>query len=171
MLTKSPRYYYDYAAIEEPIHPDTLSRSRSAANIHSLYDHRSGKEQNYFRQKNEWGAGTGIKGLTHISAVIADKTSRRKKSVWTVTVGHRRGYHEATFPDDLVKPCILAGCPRDGVVLDPFGGSGTTGLVAKQLGRRPILIELNSDHARMAKDRLGASGGRSGNHPPLHTFP
>jgi DNA modification methylase len=62
--------------------------------------------------------------------------------------------HFATFPPDLIEPCILAGCPEGGTVLDPFGGSGTTGLVADRLGRNAILIELNPEYAAMARRRI-----------------
>lgn len=65
-----------------------------------------------------------------------------------------RGSHFATFPPKLVEPCIKAGCPEDGTVLDPFGGAGTVGLVADRLGRDAILIELNEEYARMARKRI-----------------
>lgn len=154
MLTKGPRYHYDYTAIEEPISPVTVERGQSAILLDRL-SHLSVKEQKYVRQKLNGGT-TGMKGLTHIAAVTADKTTRRKKSVWSITVGHRRGDHEATFPRDLVKPCILAGCPAGGVVLDPFAGSGTTGEVARSLGRRAILVESNENYAVDMRRRIGA---------------
>ncbi|MCY1346674.1 DNA methylase [compost metagenome] len=69
------------------------------------------------------------------------------------TVGFK-GAHFATFPPDLIRPCILAGAPREGLVLDPFGGAGTTGLVAMQEGRRSILCELNPGYADIAQARL-----------------
>jgi DNA modification methylase len=62
--------------------------------------------------------------------------------------------HFATFPPALIEPCILAGCPRDGTVLDPFGGAGTTGLVADRLQRDAILIELNPEYAAIARRRI-----------------
>lgn len=67
--------------------------------------------------------------------------------------------HFATFPPNLIKPCILAGCPVGGLVLDPFGGSGTTGMVALELGRRATLIELNPDYVRMARERTNVTPG------------
>jgi DNA modification methylase len=74
--------------------------------------------------------------------------------VWTVTTKPFKGAHYATFPPDLIEPCILAGCPENGTVLDPFGGSGTTGLVAKRSKRNAILIELNENYVTMAKNRI-----------------
>lgn len=76
--------------------------------------------------------------------------------VWDIATASFSGAHFATFPPALVAPCILAGCPKGGVVLDPFGGAGTTGLVADRLGRDAILIELNPDYAEIARERLAA---------------
>jgi DNA modification methylase len=79
---------------------------------------------------------------------------RNKRSVWTVPAAQFRDAHFATFPADLIVPCILAGCPLGGVVLDPFGGAGTTGLVCDKLGRSAVLIELNPEYAAMAERRI-----------------
>jgi len=80
-----------------------------------------------------------------------------RPSVWTVPVSSYSGAHFATFPPDLIEPCILAGCPAGGTVLDPFGGAGTTGLVAEKHGRNAILCELNPEYAEMAAERIGPS--------------
>lgn len=80
--------------------------------------------------------------------------TRNKRSVWTVATQPFKEAHFATFPPALVEPCILAGCPDNGVVLDPFGGAGTTGLVADRLNRNAILIELNPAYADMARRRI-----------------
>lgn len=79
---------------------------------------------------------------------------RNKRNVWTITTKPCKEAHFATFPKDLVEPCIKAGCPEGGVVLDPFGGSGTTGIVAQSLNRSAILIELNPDYIEIAKKRI-----------------
>lgn len=73
---------------------------------------------------------------------------------WEIAIQGFSGAHFATFPPALVVPCVLAGCPAGGTVLDPFGGAGTTGMVAERFGRDAILIELNHDYARIAQDRL-----------------
>ncbi len=77
-----------------------------------------------------------------------------KRSVWTVASEPFAGAHFATFPTELVKPMVLAGCRAGGTVLDPFAGAGTTLLVAKELGRQAIGIELNAEYCAMARDRL-----------------
>jgi site-specific DNA-methyltransferase (adenine-specific) len=80
---------------------------------------------------------------------------RNKRSVWNVPVKPFKGAHFATFPEDLIQPCVLAGCPKDGYIIDPFGGSGTTGLVAAKNSRNATLIELNPEYGEIAKKRLG----------------
>ena len=75
-------------------------------------------------------------------------------SATTVTTQPFKEAHFATFPPKLIEPCILAGCPEGGTVLDPFGGAGTTGLVASRHSRNAILCELNPQYADMAKSRI-----------------
>jgi DNA modification methylase len=82
-----------------------------------------------------------------------------KRDVFTVTTKPFKGAHFATFPPDLILPCILAGCPVGGTVLDPFAGSGTTGMVALELGRKAILIELNPAYAEMCRQRTNVTHG------------
>ena len=83
----------------------------------------------------------------------AEPEKRNKRSVWTITTKPFKGAHFAVFPPDLIEPCILAGCPKDGVVLDPFMGSGTTGMVAQELGRKWIGCELNPEYINLQKTR------------------
>jgi DNA modification methylase len=77
-----------------------------------------------------------------------------KKSVWTVTTKPFKEAHFATYPEDLIVDCIKAGCPENGIVLDPFMGAGTTGLVARKLNRNYIGIELNPDYIKIAEARI-----------------
>ncbi|MCQ9472305.1 site-specific DNA-methyltransferase [Pseudomonas alliivorans] len=86
-----------------------------------------------------------------------DTATRNKRSVWTVATHAFKKAHFATFPSDLIRPCILAGAPRGGVVLDPFGGAGTTSLVSMQEGRRSIICELNPEYAALARARIDAA--------------
>ncbi|QDP62493.1 MAG: putative modification methylase [Prokaryotic dsDNA virus sp.] len=79
---------------------------------------------------------------------------RNKRSVWSVSSKPFSGAHFATFPPDLIEPCVLAGCPEGGHILDPFGGAGTTALVADRFKRNATLIELNNEYAEIAKNRL-----------------
>jgi DNA modification methylase len=78
---------------------------------------------------------------------------RNIRSVWTIATQPYPGAHFATFPQALVEPCIKAGCPTLGTVLDPFAGSGTVGLVAQRLSRRAVLIDLNADYLGQVMDR------------------
>lgn len=99
----------------------------------------------------EYGATrTGF--LKEEGVLVAD--TRNRRSVWTVTTKPFKGAHFATFPPDLIEPCILAGCPVGGTVLDPFGGAGTTGLVAQRHERNAVLCELNPEYAKMAGERI-----------------
>jgi DNA modification methylase len=80
-------------------------------------------------------------------------TRANRRSVWTIATKPYPGAHFATFPEALVEPCILAGCPENGVVLDPFAGTGTVGVVAQRLSRRALLIDLNPDYLRQCLAR------------------
>lgn len=82
---------------------------------------------------------------------------RNKRSVWSVPTVGFKGAHFATFPPDLIRPCILAGAPRGGVVLDQFGGAGTTSLVSMQEGRSSIICELNPEYAALARARIDSA--------------
>ncbi len=131
LLSKSPRYYFDHEAIKEPA---VCDRKRGPA------EHPDTKSTN----------GNG--GLSRREV----QPLRNRRSVWTVTTKPFKGAHFATFPPDLIEPCVLAGCPEGGTVLDPFGGAGTTGIVARRHGREAILCELNPEYAEMARERIEA---------------
>ena len=98
---------------------------------------------------NTIGAGSSILGSNQGSPF------RTKRSVWTVPTRPYSGAHFAVFPPKLIEPCILAGCPGGGTVLDPFGGSGTTAIVALNNQRRAVLCELSADYIEIAHDRIG----------------
>jgi DNA modification methylase len=103
--------------------------------------------------------GSGTKNNASFDDAMAIMPIKRnKRSVWTVATESYRGAHFATFPRALIQPCILAGCPSGGTVLDPFGGSGTTGQVAESLGRNSILIELNPSYIELQKKRTAQMG-------------
>ena len=85
--------------------------------------------------------------------------TRNKRTVWTITPQPYREAHFATFPPDLVRPCVMAGCPVGGIVLDPFAGSGTTGMVALELGRRTVLCELNPEYVKLINKRTNITEG------------
>mgnify|MGYP003149894867 FL=1 len=90
---------------------------------------------------------------THLDSVVTNE-SKNKRSVWTVTTKPYKEAHFATYPPDLIEPCILAGCPENGNVLDPFGGAGTTALVADRLNRNATIIELNKEYIKIADKRI-----------------
>jgi len=133
LLTKGPRYFYDADAIrEDSLHPDDDRAARSTV------------EQK--RMPTEKVAGIRPGSATY--------PQRNKRSVWTVTTQPFPGAHFATFPPKLIEPCILAGSSRGDLVLDPFNGAGTTGVVALRHDRDYIGIELNPEYAQMARDRI-----------------
>lgn len=87
--------------------------------------------------------------------------TRNRRSVWTIPTHPFPDAHFATFPPDLIRPCILAGCPAGGVVLDPFFGAGTVGVVCVEEGRRYLGVELNPDYVVMAQQRIEAAEAKA----------
>lgn len=168
LLSKSERYYFDQEAISEPASPNTNPRTKmpdgwdTGPGGHGGF-HRHGRERGASRDRQPGvtpksvDRSTGVRANNSFHASTMALVERRnKRSVWTVPTQGFREAHFATFPPALIEPCILAGCPEGGVVLDPFGGAGTTGLVADRLQRNAILIELNPDYAAMAERRIRA---------------
>ena len=131
LLSKNAKYYYDNEAIKTPVKNDWGTRDRTNGKYH-----------------NEGS------GLAPHSGLEKSYETANKRSVWTVATKPYSGAHFATYPPDLIKPCVLAGCPEGGTVLDPFAGSGTTGMVAKQHNRNAVLIELNTDYIKILKQRI-----------------
>ena len=141
LLSKSERYYFDADAIREKALESSKARYKSAFNC---------------GQKELAGCGRGT--VAPNSPGMRKFTGyRNKRSVWSINTAGYRGAHFAVFPEKLVEPCILAGCPRGGIILDPFMGSGTTGVVAKKLGREFIGIDINPDYFMMATKRVAAA--------------
>jgi DNA modification methylase len=161
LLTKSARYAYDFQAMQEPASGTANARRAAHPTGWASHEgshgtiHREGKENT--RTKKMAAAGSGIKYNESFSAATSADvlTMRNKRSVWTVAPTALPEAHFATFPPKLIEPCILAGCPAGGTVLDPFFGAGTTGLVAEQHGRNCIGIELNPAYVLIATRRLG----------------
>ena len=133
LLSKSAKYYYDADAIKEPA--ETEPHGPGWAN--SMSD-RNDRQVDNESNHREW----------------AKDGKRNRRSVWTVTTQPFKEAHFATFPPKLIEPCVLAGCPEGGVILDPFFGAGTTGVVAKQNHRNYIGIELNPKYIEMAQKRI-----------------
>ena len=147
LLTKSKKYYYDWQAVAEPIAPTTAARMKGGRTEKGKY--AAGTPGQNKPQKINQARAKGA----YTDEMILPVRSRR--DVWQINTVSYRGGHFAAFPPKLAETCILAGCPVGGTVLDPFLGSGTTGMVAKQLGRRYIGIELNPEYCTLAKRRIG----------------
>ncbi len=131
LFAKARDYYYDNEAIKEPVKQDWGTRDRSKGKYH-----------------NE---GTGLQ--PH-SGLTKSYTKKNKRSVWTVNKKPYKGAHFATFPAELIEPCIKAGSEVGDIVLDPFMGSGTTAAVAKSLGRDYIGCELHEDYGNLIQKRV-----------------
>jgi len=140
LLSKSERYYYDAEAVKE----------ESAG--------QSGRAADFCREtKEDVAPNQSTKQHRLGRKPTSDNGTRNRRSVWTVATQPYSGAHFATFPPKLIEPCILAGCPVGGTVLDPFGGSGTTAAVSISHGRNAILCELNPEYGELIKERVGAA--------------
>jgi len=178
LLSKGPRYYFDAEEIAEPAIGQTVhdltggghdapgqtahtgSRTgrggRTKAGL-VAYSAKVSADRKALRSDIESRHRSSIPGGQSMQA--EPNGTRNKRSVWTVATQPFKEAHFATYPPELIEPCILAGSPRGGLVLDPFGGAGTTGLVADRLGRDALLIELNPEYAEIARKRLTGDAG------------
>jgi DNA modification methylase len=145
LMAKSERYFYDGDAVREPYNEASLSRyTYQFQGSTSPGRHQPGNTDERYKEHRDGDP---------------NPAGRNKRSVWTITTAPYKEAHFATYPPDLIKPCILAGCPVGGVVLDPFAGSGTTGMVALELGRRAVLIELNAEYVKQCAQRCAVTQG------------
>jgi DNA modification methylase len=142
LLTKSPRYYFDADAVREPsISPEQEAHNQRYAKVYDAHTDRVAVRGEGIQPGNVNNVGIHAR---------PGQGGRNLRSVWTIATEPYPGAHFATFPRKLVEPCVKAGSPADGTVLDPFAGSGTTLLVAQALGRRGIGIDLNPDYLKQA---------------------
>ena len=142
LMSKSERYYFDYEEIQEPCVNQERTNFQSGSRKNGI---------NKDRNDNDWGE----RSKSWIPKMKGDKIVRNKRDVWMVNPKPNKEAHFATYPEELVATCILAGCPEKGIVLDPFMGSGTTGIVANKLNRHYVGIELNPEYVEMAERRIG----------------
>ena len=155
LLTKSKRYYYDHDAIREP----HTGEAAKAVTMGYKEVGQRGVNSSVRRGLTD-GQATQFSKKGHSGYFGADGNcllnplGKNKRSVWSVPTRSVKGAHFATFPPALIEPCILAGCPVGGVVLDPFAGSGTTAEVSAQNGRDSVMIELNPEYAMMIHHRM-----------------
>jgi len=166
MLSKSPRYYYDSEAVKEPVAASTVARLNQNIENQKGSDRVPGKTNGPMKavggsRRKQDGHGPRHKGFNgRYADRIAEQgepETRNRRSVWNVTTRPYKGAHFATFPPKLIEPCILAGAPAGGIVLDPFMGSGTTAQVALEHGRQYMGCELNPEYAALQQERLGPS--------------
>jgi site-specific DNA-methyltransferase (adenine-specific) len=145
LFVKNKNYYYDIDAIREP-HVTFTPKSRMKGG------------RNHFGKKNgtpEQGKNAGNPNLHNRRWDQAfHPKGRNRRTVWEIPLSKFRDAHFAVFPEKLVELCILAGCPKDGIVLDPFIGSGTTAVVAQRLGRKYVGIDINPEYCEMTRKRL-----------------
>jgi len=158
LLSKAKRYYYDAEAIKEPsVYPNDDRKGRALEThkrmpsemVAGIRPRKTDKQRGHGRRHD--GFNDRWDTMTREEQCFM---GRNKRSVWWVATKPYPEAHFAVYPPDLIRPCILAGCPPGGIVLDPFIGSGTTGVVAKQHGRNYIGIELNPEYIEMAEARI-----------------
>lgn len=167
LLSKGPRYHYDADAIAEGMALSSVARLSQDVDAQTGSERVPGKTNGTMkavggaRKRGVPPRHAAYSGTSDQSGLdTVDRGGRRnKRSVWSIATQPFREAHVATFPPALVEPCILAGAPSGGVVLDPFGGAGTTGLVADRLQRDAILIELNPEYAAIAERRIADDQG------------
>ena len=167
MFAKSERYFYDQEAIKEPMSMSSVERL-SQPNLENQEgsDRVPGKTNGNMKAvgkiDKQRGHGRRHAGFNDRWDAMEKEEQcsgmRNKRTVWTIPTQPYSEAHFATFPPKLIEPCILAGCPSGGLVLDPFAGSGTTIQVAQQLGRRGVGIELNPAYITLADTRTAQTG-------------
>jgi len=166
LLSKSERYFFDSEAMKEPA---TKGASGSEFHTGKTGEHQMGRSSTKPRTAGnkshkyvtayegsdieEHRTKAGLMKIAHVPFEV-----RNRRSVWTVATVPYKGAHFATFPPALIEPCILAGSRPGDVVLDPFFGSGTTGMVAQNLGRRWLGCELNPAYGPLQDERLAQGG-------------
>lgn len=138
LLSKRPKYYYDHEAVKEPVAESTKARMAQEVSAQKGSNRVPGKTNGAMK-------------------AVGDGETRNKRTVWSVPTASFKGAHCAVFPPALIEPCILAGAPVGGWVLDPFLGSGTTAVVAEANGRKWIGCELNPEYAKAAEERVAAA--------------
>lgn len=172
LLAKSERYFYDHEAVKEPAAPASLQRWAQDIEQQAGSDRVPGKTNGPMKAVGGKGGKNAFRGQGHfrdgdkgpanrdgrdMQDVGASET-RNKRSMWTVATVPYTGAHFATFPPALIEPCILAGSKPGQIVLDPFFGSGTTGMVAQNLGRQWLGCELNPAYKALQDERLSQPG-------------
>lgn len=159
LLSKSAKYYFDWETIQEPcVGFDKSSPRGSNGTFRQNAGRRKGNRKTFrgggaYKGNASFDNGTDKQNETHGNR-DNETGLRRKRSVWSISTTGGGGEHYATFPQRLIEPCIIAGSRVGGVILDPFAGSGTTGVTAEKLNRDYILIELSEKNTELCRKRL-----------------
>jgi DNA modification methylase len=166
LMTKSMRYYFDHEAIQEPAisydgRKDIYSKGSPKYQENVMPNHKRADLANtkapkwHFKNLQEKGQTPNTMHLRRADG-LPDKQypMRNKRDVWMVNTKPNKESHFAVYPDELIRPCILAGCPRGGIVLDPFMGSGTTARVARKYGRKYLGFELNPEYIKIIEQKV-----------------
>jgi DNA modification methylase len=140
LLSKNKNYYYDHEAIKQPLANNLRTNFKSGSRKNGM---------NKDRNDNDFAKRNG-------DVVYED---RNKRSVWTITTKPFNEAHFATFPEDLIRDCIKAGCPEGGIILDPFMGAFTTALMARELYRNYLGFEINPEYIAIGEKRLNQELG------------
>lgn len=146
LMAKSSKYYFDADAIKEPILDATKKRYEYGWNGAFKGQFKGSPDETRFQEGKPIAPGEMYKS-----------DFRNKRSVWTTSLKPFKEAHFATFPPDLIEPCVLAGCPEGGIILDPFMGSGTTALVALKNYRKYVGIDISEEYCNMARKRIELS--------------
>jgi DNA modification methylase len=174
LLSKSQKYYYNHEAVKQPMALSSFDRLNQDVEGQQGSDRVPGKTNGKMKAVGQYVGGKKHKNVQIDGSKVQsfhktrndngqewqnDDGKANKRSVWTVTTKPFSEAHFATFPEDLIVDCIKAGCPENGIVLDPFMGAGTTALVASKLNRNFIGFELNAEYIEIAKKRLQSELG------------
>lgn len=158
LMSKSARYYYNAEAVKEPAvgfynAAPAGSKGTGKPNARRRGNSRTFRGGGAYTHDQAAENSASVERESH--GLTPNETGKRnRRTVWTIATRPYKGAHFATFPEELVRPCILAGSRPDDIVLDPFCGSGTTGAVATQEGRDFIGIEINPEYCKMSERRI-----------------
>ncbi len=159
LLTKNERYYWDAEAMQEPASGQIAGNRNPVRGVFEdpeKHRTRAGLPMRADRQRRKRGSVPGKPDPTGLEAADRGET-RNRRSVWTVATRPFKEAHFATYPEQLIEPCVAASTRPGDLVLDPFGGAGTTGLVALKQGRRAVMCELNPAYADIAERRIATA--------------